>query len=108
MHAFKGCSSLTDINYGGTIEQWGKIILDDEWNKNVPTKKVSCSGVPVKISPNGLQMNPDHLPHGKDSTTNTLQYGQDTVFTIVRKIRDGNGREPHISPQLKTYSPLNT
>jgi hypothetical protein len=58
MHAFKGCSSLTDINYGGTIEQWGKIILDDEWNKNVPTKKVSCSGVPVKISPNGLQMNP--------------------------------------------------
>lgn len=58
MHAFKGCSSLTAINYSGTIGQWQEITLDDEWNKNVPTKEVSCTGGPVKISPNGLQMNP--------------------------------------------------
>lgn len=58
VHAFKGCSLLTDINYRGTIEQWEEITLDEEWNKNVPTKEVSCNSVPVKISLNGLQQNP--------------------------------------------------
>ena len=59
VHAFKGCSSLTAINYGGTIEQWGKITLDDEWNKKVPAKVISFTdGSKVDILPNGLQMNP--------------------------------------------------
>lgn len=58
VHAFKGCSSLTAINYGGTIEQWGKITLDDEWNKKVPAKVISCTDGSVDILPNELQQNP--------------------------------------------------
>ena len=58
VHAFKGCSSLTVINYGGTIEQWGKITLDDEWNKKVPAKVISCTDGSVDITPNELQRNP--------------------------------------------------
>ena len=58
VHAFKGCSSLTVINYGGTIEQWGKITLDDEWNKKVPAKVISCTDDSVDILPNELQQNP--------------------------------------------------
>lgn len=58
VHAFKGCSSLTAINYGGTIEQWGKITLDDEWNKKVPAKVIKCTDGSVDILPNELQQNP--------------------------------------------------
>ena len=58
VHAFKGCSSLTVINYGGTIEQWGKITLDDEWNKKVPAKVINCTDGSVDILPNELQQNP--------------------------------------------------
>ena len=58
VHAFKGCSSLTVINYGGTIEQWGKITLEDEWNKKVPAKVINCTDGSVDILPNELQQNP--------------------------------------------------
>lgn len=59
MHAFKGCSSLTGIKYRGTIEQWKKITLDDEWNKKVPAKVISFTdGSKVDILPNELQQNP--------------------------------------------------
>lgn len=58
VHAFNGCSSLTDINYGGTKEQWGEITLDDEWNKKVPAKVITCTDGSVDILPNELQQNP--------------------------------------------------
>ena len=58
VHAFKGCSLLTGINYRGIIEQWGKITLDDEWNKKVPAKVISCTDGSVDITPNELQQNP--------------------------------------------------
>ena len=58
VHAFKGCSSLTDINYRGTIGQWQDITLDDEWNKKVPAKVISCTDGSVDILPNELQQNP--------------------------------------------------
>lgn len=58
VHAFNGCISLKTIKYDGTWEQ-NKITLEDEWNKKVPAKVISCTdGSSVDILPNELQQNP--------------------------------------------------
>lgn len=58
VHAFNGCISLKTIQYDGTWEQ-NKITLEDEWNKKVPAKVISCTdGSSVDILPNELQQNP--------------------------------------------------
>ena len=58
VHAFNGCISLKTIQYNGTKEQKKQIKLEDEWNKKVPAKVISCTDGSVDITPNELQRNP--------------------------------------------------
>lgn len=58
VHAFNGCISLKTIQYNGTKEQKKQIKLEDEWNKKVPAKVISCTDGSVDITPNELQQNP--------------------------------------------------
>lgn len=59
VHAFNGCISLKTIQYDGTKAQLDeKITLEDEWNKKVPAKVISCTDGSVDITPNELQQNP--------------------------------------------------
>lgn len=41
-NVFGGCRILTSINYTGTKEQWSKIKLDREWNKDSAIKTIHC------------------------------------------------------------------
>ena len=34
--AFYGCTTLTDVHYSGTKEQWDKINIDTRYNSNAP------------------------------------------------------------------------
>ena len=47
--AFCGCKSLTDITFQGTIAQWNKIKLRENWKDKVPAKVVHCTDGDVKI-----------------------------------------------------------
>ena len=47
--AFSGCESLTSITFQGTIAQWKKIILHEDWNNNIPAKFVHCTDGDVEI-----------------------------------------------------------
>ena len=47
--AFCGCKSLTDITFQGTIAQWNKIKLKDNWKDEVPATVVHCTDGDVKI-----------------------------------------------------------
>ena len=42
-YTFSGCSSLTDITYRGTIEQWKAIDKGRWWNQGVPATVVHCT-----------------------------------------------------------------
>ena len=42
-YTFSGCSSLTDITYRGTIEQWKAIDKGRWWKDNVPATVVHCT-----------------------------------------------------------------
>ena len=41
--AFEGCTSLTNIKFEGTVEQWNAIEKCEDWNYNVPATEVVCS-----------------------------------------------------------------
>lgn len=41
--AFNDCSSLTTIEFRGTVEQWNKITKASNWNKEIPATQVICS-----------------------------------------------------------------
>lgn len=47
--AFCDCSSLSNITFGGTMEQWGLITLGSDWNLNVPATVVHCTDGDVAI-----------------------------------------------------------
>ena len=47
--AFYDCSSLTSITFQGTIAKWEEIILQDDWNNEVPAKVVHCTDGDVEI-----------------------------------------------------------
>jgi hypothetical protein len=47
--AFWDCSSLTSITFQGTIAQWKKIILHEDWNNKVPATVVHCIDGDVEI-----------------------------------------------------------
>ena len=47
--AFCGCKSLTDITFQGTIAQWNKIKLRENWKDKVPAKVVHCTDGDVEI-----------------------------------------------------------
>lgn len=47
--AFCGCKSLTDITFQGTIAQWNKIKLRENWKDKVPASVVHCTDGDVKI-----------------------------------------------------------
>ena len=47
--AFCGCKSLTDIIFQGTIAQWNKIKLRENWKDKVPATVVHCTDGDVKI-----------------------------------------------------------
>ena len=38
--AFNGCSSLKEIRFAGTKEQWEAVKKGEDWNKDVPAKDV--------------------------------------------------------------------
>lgn len=48
-YAFYGCTSLTDITFGGTMEQWQSIYKGSKWNLNVPATYVQCSDGQVAL-----------------------------------------------------------
>lgn len=48
-YAFYDCSSLISITFQGTIAQWEEIILQDDWNNEVPAKVVHCIDGDVEI-----------------------------------------------------------
>lgn len=41
--AFSYCTSLSTINYTGTMEQWDKVIKGNNWNYNIPAKAAICT-----------------------------------------------------------------
>ena len=41
--AFAGCTSLTDIYYAGTKDEWQKLPKGDKWDMNIPAYTVHCS-----------------------------------------------------------------
>ena len=47
--AFDGCKSLTSITFQGTIMQWKKINLCNNWNGEVPINVVHCTDGDVEI-----------------------------------------------------------
>ena len=47
--AFCGCKSLTDITFQGTIAQWNKIKLKDNWKDEVPATVVHCTDGDVEM-----------------------------------------------------------
>ena len=47
--AFCGCKSLTDITFQGTIAQWNKIKLRENWKDKVPATVVHCTDGDVKL-----------------------------------------------------------
>ena len=47
--AFNGCKSLTNITFQGTIAQWKKIELYEDWNAGVPATVVHCTDGDVEI-----------------------------------------------------------
>ena len=47
--AFAYCPYLTSITFNGTIEQWKKIILHEDWNDEVPINVIHCTDGDVEI-----------------------------------------------------------
>ncbi|MBO4716857.1 MAG: leucine-rich repeat domain-containing protein, partial [Spirochaetales bacterium] len=47
--AFIDCSSLTEITFTGTKEQWNTMTRHDIWNRSVPATSVHCSDGDVAI-----------------------------------------------------------
>ena len=41
--AFSGCSSLTSIQFGGTVEQWKSIYFGSSWNYNTGSYTITCT-----------------------------------------------------------------
>ncbi len=53
-NAFRRCSELTAIYYGGTVEQWHGIIKKSEWDAETGAYVVICSdGTLTKEQANG-------------------------------------------------------
>ncbi|MCR5184825.1 MAG: leucine-rich repeat domain-containing protein [Bacilli bacterium] len=48
--SFSYCTSLTTINYLGTVEQWQQIYKNVYWNETVPATYVTCSDGVVILS----------------------------------------------------------
>ena len=48
-YAFVGCTSLTDITFNGTEEQWNAIEKGSDWNFSVPATKVVCTDGEVSL-----------------------------------------------------------
>ena len=46
---FYDCTSLTEIKFGGTKADWGRITLGEQWKQNVPATSVMCSDGAVAI-----------------------------------------------------------
>ena len=46
---FGGCTSLTNITFNGTVEQWSSITFGLNWNYNVPATHVQCSDGTVEL-----------------------------------------------------------
>ena len=46
---FNGCKSLTEIKYGGTKDQWKKILTGNNWTLNIPVTVVQCSDGTVSL-----------------------------------------------------------
>jgi hypothetical protein len=49
--AFNYCTSLSTINYTGTMEQWDKVIKGDKWNYNIPAKAAICTDGCILLLP---------------------------------------------------------
>ena len=47
--AFGDCKSLENITFGGTKEQWEKIVKGEDWHKDIPAKVVHCSDGEIEI-----------------------------------------------------------
>ena len=49
-YAFQKCNSLTAIHYNGTMAQWSKINLDDNWHSQSSIEVVHCSDGDIKVN----------------------------------------------------------
>ena len=76
--AFCGCTSLTNITFDGTVEEWNAVTFGDEWNLEVPATEVVCSDGKVSLNSTpapGLYDANDNLVASWDELVNT--YGMD-------------------------------
>lgn len=48
--SFRNCTSLTTINYEGTMEQWNAIELGKGWKNGIPATEVICSDGTVPLN----------------------------------------------------------
>ena len=49
-YAFESCTSLTSINFEGSVEQWNSITKGSRWNDYVPATEVICSDGSVELN----------------------------------------------------------
>lgn len=50
-NCFFNCASLARVNYGGTKEEWKKIVRGSNWLAKAKTTEVVCSDGPVVVNP---------------------------------------------------------
>lgn len=48
-YAFARSSSLSNITFKGTIEEWAAITKEENWNSNIPATVVHCSDGDVTL-----------------------------------------------------------
>jgi hypothetical protein len=47
---FQTCTSLTDFNFAGTVEQWNNISFNNAWSGTLPATYVQCSDGVVPLN----------------------------------------------------------
>ena len=47
--AFSGCALLSELNYDGTVLEWGQITLETNWNLNTTVSVVHCTDGDINI-----------------------------------------------------------
>ena len=52
--AFAGCTDLTSLGYKGTIEQWGSIDKNEDWDYELMTDWIYCTDGDISIGSEGL------------------------------------------------------
>lgn len=49
-NAFENCSSLAELSFGGTKEQWAAVTKENRWNKGILAKTIQCTDGSVELA----------------------------------------------------------